>query len=72
MIGPRSALKLDLFADAWRQRKIDEVGDPRQTIGQHIDFAELAALVDGLLPRGDGRKGGRPAYSSEVMVRGWS
>jgi IS5 family transposase len=69
MISPRSALKFDLFAEASRQRKIDEVGDPLQTIAQHIDFAELAALVDGLLARGDGRKGGRPAYPSEVMVR---
>ena len=69
MISPRSALKFDLFADASRQRKIDEVGDPLQTIAQHIDFAELAALVDGLLARGDGRKGRRPAYPSEVMVR---
>ena len=59
MISPRSALKFDLFADASRQRKIDEVGDPLQTIAQHIDFAELAALVDGLLARGDGRKGGQ-------------
>ncbi len=32
MITPRSALKFDLFADASRQRKIDEVGDPLQTI----------------------------------------
>jgi len=40
-----------------------------RSIAQHIDFAELAALVDGLLARGDGRKGGRPAYPSEVMVR---
>ena len=69
MISPRSALKLDLFAEAARKRKIDEAGDPLQTIAQHIDFAELAALVDGLLERGDRRKGGRPAYPTEVMVR---
>lgn len=38
-------------------------------MAQYIDFAELAALVDGLLAQADGRKGGRPAYPTEVMVR---
>jgi len=69
MITPRSALKFDLFADASRKQKLDQAGDPLQTIAQHIDFAELAALVDGLLFRSDGRKGGRPSYPTEVMVR---
>lgn len=69
MITPRSALKFDLFADASRQHKRDEMGDPLQVIARHIDFAELARLVDALIERGDGRKGGRPAYPSEVMVR---
>jgi len=69
MTSLRSALKFDLFADAHRKRKIDEVGDPLQRIGQHIDFAQLAALADALLERSDGRKGGRPAYPTEVMVR---
>jgi len=69
MITPRRALEFDLFPDASRQRKIDEVGDSMQTIVQHIDFAELAALVDGLLARADGRKGGRPAYPTEVTMR---
>ncbi|GKS97697.1 transposase [Acidovorax sp. SUPP2825] len=69
MITPRSALKFDLFAEASRKRKIDQAGDPLQTIAQYIDFAELAALVDALVARGDVRKGGRPAYPTEVMVR---
>ena len=29
----------------------------------------LAALVDAFIERSDGRKGGRPAYPTEVMVR---
>ncbi|WCM95355.1 IS5 family transposase [Acidovorax sp. NCPPB 2350] len=66
---PRSALKFDLFAEASRQHKRDEVGDPLQAIARHIDFGELAGLVDALIERGDGRKGGRPAYPTEVMVR---
>ena len=69
MITPRSALKFDLFAEASRQHKRDEVGDPLQVIARHIDFAALAGLVDALIERGDGRKGGRPAYPTEVMVR---
>lgn len=69
MITPRSALKFDLFAEASRQHKRDEVGDPLQAIARHIDFGELAGLVDALIERGDGRKGGRPAYPTEVMVR---
>ncbi len=69
MTTPRSALKLDLFAQASRQHKRDALGDPLQVIARHIDFAELARLVDALIERGDGRKGGRPAYPTEVMVR---
>ncbi len=61
MTTPRSALKLDLFAQASRQHKRDALGDPLQVIARHIDFAELARLVDALIERGDGRKGGRPA-----------
>ncbi|MCC4607767.1 IS5 family transposase [Xanthomonas campestris pv. zinniae] len=66
---PRSALKFDLFAQASRQHKRDAVGDPLQGIARHIDFDELARLVDAWIVRGDGRRGGRPAYPTEVMVR---
>ncbi len=66
MIPARSALKFHLFAQA---HKRDALGDPLQVIARHIDFAELARLVDALTERGDGRKGGPPAYPTEVMVR---
>lgn len=69
MITPRSALKFDLFADSSRKGKLNEVGDPLQVIARHIDFGQLAALADDLIERSDGRKGGRPAYPTEVMVR---
>lgn len=69
MITPRSALKLDLFAQASRERKLEDVGDPLQVIARHIDFAALASLAEPFLGRNDGRKGGRPAYPVEVMVR---
>ena len=65
---PRSALKFDLFADASRRRKLDANGDPLQVIALHIDFAQLATLVDAFIQRSDARKGGRPVYLTEVMV----
>lgn len=61
--------KFDLFAEVSRQHKRDEAGDPLQVIARHIDFAQLARLVDAVIERGDGRKGGRPSYPTEVMVR---
>ena len=69
MITPRSALKFDLFAEASRKRKLDTNGDPLQVIAQHIDFVQLATLVDAFIERSDARQGGRPAYPTEVMVR---
>ena len=65
----RSALKLDLFADAARKQKIEALGDPLQVIARHIDFDHLVQVIDQLLPRGDARRGGRPAYPTAVMVR---
>lgn len=69
MITPRSAVKVDLFAAASRKRKLDASGDPLQVIAQHIDFAQLATLVDVFIECADARKGGRPAYPTEVMIR---
>ncbi len=37
-------------------------------IARHIDFAQLARLLDALIERSYGRKGGRPAYPTEGMV----
>ena len=67
MITLRSALKFDLFAEA--SRKIDANGDPLQVIALHIDFALFATLVDAFIQHSDARKGGRPVYPTEVMVR---
>lgn len=65
----RSAIKLDLFADAARKHKIETLGDPLQVIARHIDFDDLTRVIDQLLPRGDAAKGGRPPYPTAVMVR---
>ncbi|WP_235505215.1 transposase [Acidovorax sp. Leaf160] len=45
------------------------MGDPLEVIARHSDFAELARLVGAFIERGDGGKGGLPAYPSEAMVR---
>jgi transposase len=65
----RSAIKLDLFADAARKQKIETLGDPLQVIARHIDFDHLTQVIDELLPRGDATRGGRPPYPTAVMVR---
>lgn len=65
----RSVVKFDLFAGDARRRKIESLGDPLQIIARHIDLAHLAGLIDGLFPRPDGSKGGRPPYPTEAMVR---
>lgn len=69
LLPKHSAIKLDLFADSTRVAKLDALGDPLEPIARHIDFERLSAVTDALLPRGDGKKGGRPPYPSEVMLR---
>lgn len=65
----RSAIKTDLFAAEERKAKIDRLGNPLVAIEEHIDFAALAAQVDGAVPRQVSRQGGRPPFPTEVMVR---
>ena len=48
MITSRSALKLELFANASRKRKLDTQGDPLQVIVERIGFLHLAGLMDAL------------------------
>lgn len=66
---PRSAIKTDLFADAYHRKKIDTLGDPLAEIESHVDFAALAAEVDRIAPRPVSPQGGRPPYPTETMVR---
>lgn len=65
----RSAIKTDLFAADRHRKKIDDLGDPLQRIGRHIDFAALAQCVDDVAPRPNSPQGGRPPYPTETMVR---
>lgn len=65
----KSALKHDLFAHEAHERKIECLGDPLPRIEAHIQFSALAAEVDRIAPRAESPLGGRPAFSTETMVR---
>ena len=65
----RSAIQTDLFAADRRKEKIDRLGDPLIEIGEHIDFAALAAEVDRVAPRPVSPQGGRPPFPTETMTR---
>ena len=65
----RSAIQTDLFAADRRKEKIDRLGDPLMDIGEHIDFAALAAEVDRIAPRPVSPQGGRPPFPTETMTR---
>ncbi|MDH5857308.1 hypothetical protein QFX20_08405 [Lampropedia aestuarii] len=44
MITPRSASKFDLFAQAGRHRKLEEVGDPLQVgASQNLNLEKFAS-----------------------------
>lgn len=60
---------ISLFAAEDRAAKLDRIGDPLQVLDKHIDFAAIAAAVDAGLTIGKSAKGGRPPWSTEVMVR---
>lgn len=65
----RSAIKTDLFAEQHHKEALDKLGDPLTQIERCIDFAALAAHVDGIAPRPVSAQGGRPPFPTETMVR---
>jgi transposase, IS5 family len=65
----RSAIKNDLFANQYHQQTIDKLGDPLVKIETCIDFAHLAEEIDHVVPRPVSKKGGRPPFPTETMVR---
>ena len=62
-------IKHSLFADQEREAKLNELGDTLRLLEQHVDFAALAASVDHAAPRPSRERGGRPPFSTELMVR---
>ncbi|PAV01687.1 IS5/IS1182 family transposase, partial [Arsenophonus sp. ENCA] len=65
----RNSCKNDLFANQYHQQTIDKLGDPLVKIETCIDFAHLAAEIDHVVPRPVSKKGGRPPFPTETMVR---
>lgn len=60
---------ISLFAGEERSAKRDRLGDHVQVLDRHIDFSALAKAVDAKLVIGDGGRGGRPPYPTELMIR---
>ncbi|SMC30011.1 Transposase domain [Andreprevotia lacus DSM 23236] len=58
-----------LFAAEEREAKLSRLGDPLESLSQHVDFAALAGALDRALPRPHRYFGGRPAYPTELIVR---
>lgn len=59
---------LSLFADQELQTKLNKLGDALQVMKQRVDFAALAAEVDQDAPRRSRDRGGRPPFTTELMV----
>ena len=66
---PRSAVKTSLFAAKEREQKLDRKGDLLATLEKPVDFTALALEVDRIAPRTSDKRGGRPSYPTELMVR---
>jgi len=62
-------VKTSLFAAEERESKLNKLGDVLQDLDEHIDFVELARSVDKAAPRPDRKRGGRPPFPTELMVR---
>lgn len=58
-----------LFADQEHEVKLNELSDTLRLLGQHIDFAAVAASVDHAAPRPSRERGGRPPFPTDLVVR---
>lgn len=62
-------IKTSLFGDQEREAKLNKLGDALLVMEQHVDCAALAAEVDRTASRPGCEPGGRPPFSTELMVR---
>ncbi len=60
---------ISLFAGHEREAKRQQIGDPLALLSRHIDFAGIARALDAKLGLGTGKRGGRPAWPTEIMVK---
>jgi len=62
-------IKSSLFASSEREQKLNQHGDVLQDLETYVDFRSIALLVDKAAPRPERKKGGRPHFPTELMVR---
>lgn len=62
-------IKQSLFASSERESKLNKHGDILQTLDEHIDFTAISSLVESAAPRPGRKKGGRPPFPTDLMVR---
>jgi hypothetical protein len=60
---------ISLFAGAGHEAKIQRLSDPLDLLSLHIDFAAIAAVIDGQLRLDTGGKGDSPAWPTQLMIR---
>ena len=68
-MNKKSAIKTSLFAAEEREQKLNRKGDLLFTLNQHVNFVALAVEIDHIAPRPSDKRGGRPPYPTELMVR---
>lgn len=61
--------KPSLFAEEERGNRRAKIGGPLIGLSEHVDFIALAAGIDTALPRPSRAKGGRPPYSTVLMIK---
>ena len=59
----------DLFLARQRKAKLEGYVQTLAAIDALVDFTAMAAAVDAACPRADRKKGGRPPYPTEALVR---
>ena len=60
---------ISLFAEKERERTRNNIADPLALLSQQIDFAAIARTIDAQLALGTGRRGGRPAWPTVLMIK---
>lgn len=62
-------IKESLFTAEEHKAKLEKLGDMLQLMENHANFKGLAAHIDQAVPRLSQKKGGRPPFPTELMVR---